>query len=342
MPRSLMSIIFTNFSNMITAKKVGCCLAIIALSTEINAQKPDYSVVSVPEETGNEFVKITKESDYVCMPIVKRSSTGVSWFTNRVIGVSPDGTELAYISTRNNSANIFIKDISKQGASRQRTNRQAVVDFSYSPDGKQICFSENKGKTTQLFITDARTGYVCRQITSGSQDYSPIFNSAMTQIFFTRSEQKGVSVWGYDVKNNFLASYTVGMNPVPIKGVNALFVARQGEKGRGELWEINYDTGTEECILSDSEHSFYTPQLSKDGRWLLFTGSSKLVSGNIVYWNTDIYACRADGTELVQLTHHAADDLSPVWSVDGRYIYFISQRGDAQGTANIWRMTFNY
>ena len=49
-----------------------------------------------------------------------------------------------------------------------------------------------------------------------------------------------------------------------------------------------------------------------------------------------------DGSEMTQLTYHAADDLSPIWSSDGKYIYFISQRGDAEGNANIWRMTFNY
>jgi len=59
-----------------------------------------------------------------------------------------------------------------------------------------------------------------------------------------------------------------------------------------------------------------------------------------VYRNTDIFVCRIDGTEFTQLTYHAADDISPVWSQDGKYIYFISQRGSSTGTANIWRMNF--
>lgn len=58
--------------------------------------------------------------------------------------------------------------------------------------------------------------------------------------------------------------------------------------------------------------------------------------------NTDIYVARTDGSELSQITYHAADDLSPVWSKDGKYIYFISQRGNAEGVANIWRMNFIY
>lgn len=61
-----------------------------------------------------------------------------------------------------------------------------------------------------------------------------------------------------------------------------------------------------------------------------------------MYSNTDIFVCKIDGTGFSQLTYHAADDLSPVWSKDGKYIYFISQRGDAAGIANIWRMNFSY
>ena len=60
------------------------------------------------------------------------------------------------------------------------------------------------------------------------------------------------------------------------------------------------------------------------------------------YANTDIFVAKIDGTNLTQITYHAADDLSPVWSRDGKYIYFISQRGSDTGTANIWRMNFNY
>ena len=66
------------------------------------------------------------------------------------------------------------------------------------------------------------------------------------------------------------------------------------------------------------------------------------MGGSKEFVNTDLFVCRTDGTQLTQLTYHAADDLSPVWSKDGRYIYFISQRGDAAATPNVWRMNFNY
>lgn len=319
-------------------------LLIVCLITikGINAQQVDYSVVSVPEESGIDFMQVTTASDYVCLPIVKRTKNSINWLSNRILDISVDGKNIAYLSYRNNTSNIFIKALDKQGSSVQRTNRSNVLDFSYSPDGKYICFSETRGKNNQIFQTSAVNGYVCRQITNGNQDYSPVYSADMKQLFFARQEMNGVSIWSYNIENNFLSSYTTGMNPYPENSSNTFICTRTNAEGRSEIWKINYETGVEECIISDLERSFTSPILSPDGNWILFVGSSKIIADRFTYLNTDIYVSRIDGTNMSQITYHAADDLSPVWSKDGKFIYFISQRGSADGTANIWRMTFNY
>lgn len=314
----------------------------LAMSFLANAQQVDFSVVSTPEESGIDFTKITKESDYVCMPQVSRGTKTIAWLTNQILAIHPKGDVIAYLSYRNDCTNIFIKDISKQGSSTQRTNRTNVLDFSYSPDGNYICFSEKRGNNYQIFRTDASNGYVCRQITSGANDYSPIYSPNQKRIFFTRLESYGSSIWGYDVANNFLSSYTQGMNPCPLKNESSLILVRASTTGKNEIWKVNYETGIEECIVSNPEHSYSSPIVSPDGKWILFVGDSYIDNGNFTYPNTDIFVCRIDGTDLMQLTYHAADDLSPIWSADGKQIYFISQRGDANGNANIWKMSFNF
>ena len=323
-------------------KKIVLSTLMLSFAINIFAQKVDFSVVFIPEESGTNITMISNNGDYVCLPIVKRNANGVSWYSNRILGVSPDGKQLAYISNRNNVTNIFLTDLNKQGGSVQRTNRQGVQDFSYSPDGKFICFSEVRGKECQIFQTDAQKGYVCRQITSGAKDYSPIYSNDMKQIFFAREELKGFSIWSHNIANNFLATYSAGFNPSPISNEEAYFCTRISSTGNYEIWKVNYQTGTEECIISDPNRSFTSPAISPDGKWLLIVGGTKIESGNITYWNTDIYACHTDGTDLTQLTYHAADDLSPAWGPNGKQIFFISQRGDAEGTANIWRMDFNH
>lgn len=314
---------------------------LLLLTCNATAQTVDYSVVSVPEESGIDFQQITTANDYVCMPQVKRSARSLSWYTNRILDISKDGLSLAYLSIRNNMTNIFVKELGKQGSSVQRTNRQAVLDFSYSIDGRYICFTEQRGKSSQVFQTDAANGYVCRQITSGANDYTPVYNTNMKNIFFSRQEKNGSSIWSYDIGNNFLSTYTAGMNPYPIPSSTAYLCTRVNATGKTEIWKVNYQTGIEECIVSDVNRGFSTPVLSPDGQWILMVGESVVEGPNFSYRNTDIYVCKIDGTRLSQLTYHAGDDISPVWSKDGRYIYFISQRGSAEGTANVWRMSFS-
>ena len=310
--------------------------------SSLHSQTVDFSIVSVPEESGVEFMKISSTNDYVAMPLVNRTRNGISWTINRILGLTKDNKHIAYLSQRNNTTNIFIKELGKQGGAIQRTNRFGVVDFSYSPDGKYICFSEQRGDKTQIFLTDATEGYVCRQITNSNNDYAPIYSADMKTIFFARQESKTYSIWGYSVDNNFLSTYTSGTTPCIVKNETAYLCTRVNANGISEIWKVNYVTGVEECIVSDINRSFTTPTVSPDGKWVAFVGSSTINAGKSNYYNTDIFVCRLDGSEFAQLTYHAADDLSPAWSNDGKYIYFISQRGDAEGTANIWRMKFIY
>lgn len=120
---------------------------------------------------------------------------------------------------------------------------------------------------------------------------------------------------------------------------DVIYCARFTTNKESEIWRVNFKTGVEEVILSQPGKSFSTPQLSPDGKWLLVTGSSKSEKEKID--NTDIFVVRTDGTQLTQLTYHPGNDLSPVWSPDGKSIFFLSQRGSVEKNYNVWRMDFN-
>lgn len=160
--------------------RVAYFLAILLFSTQIaKAQSVDYSVTSVEEEKGLELTKVSSDNDYVVMPEVKRNNHSVNWWMGHVIQLSPNGKDIAYLSARNSTVNVYVKSISGVGSSLQRTNRQQVLDFSYSPDGKKLCFVESNGNDNRIFVTDANQGYVCRLITSGDNNYSPVFSADM-------------------------------------------------------------------------------------------------------------------------------------------------------------------
>lgn len=55
-------------------------------ATALMAQA-DYSVVSVNEESGMDFTRITSDNDYVCMPEVRRTGRNVNWLSNRILNL---------------------------------------------------------------------------------------------------------------------------------------------------------------------------------------------------------------------------------------------------------------
>lgn len=70
----------------------------------------------------------------------------------------------------------------------------------------------------------------------------------------------------------------------------------------------------------------YTFTWSPDGAWIVFDA---LVGGQ-----RDLVRIRPNGTDMQTLTPDAAWDSDPVWSADGEWIYFVSERE----TADIFRM----
>jgi len=75
------------------------------------------------------------------------------------------------------------------------------------------------------------------------------------------------------------------------------------------------------------------PQLSPDGRWIVFTLRKTDLQAN--KGRTDLYLVRTDGSELRQLTTDPANDSNARWAPDSKTIYFISTR---TGSAQIWRI----
>lgn len=47
------------------------------------------------------------------------------------------------------------------------------------------------------------------------------------------------------------------------------------------------------------------------------------------------------GWRVAMLTYHPGADCCPVWSKDGKSIYFISSRANKEQSYNIWKMNFN-
>jgi Tol biopolymer transport system component len=94
-----------------------------------------------------------------------------------------------------------------------------------------------------------------------------------------------------------------------------------------ELYIVNITT-SQKRLLGKDVYDAVQPHWSPQGHRIAFWGMTPAT------WR-DIYTISSDGTGIVQITNDAALDWNPVWSPDGEYLYFVSDRG---GSMNVWRV----
>lgn len=311
-----------------------------------------------PEESGLNMVKITDESKNTVLSPVSMSlgwmrafggyekasagyckEAGYAWSGVRTLAVSPDGTKLAYVTRMNDQDNIMVRRSGAQSAATQRTFRN-VVDFSWGPDNRLYFADRNSASNTYICSINAEQGSMITQLTNGSvNDKNPVTNDGKL-VFFTRNSSKeGPFIWSYNRQDGTLTSCARGYMPCLIPGVeDAFYCVRNSSEGRSEIWYVNYEKGQETLLVSDVNHSFTNPSLSPDGKWIVMQGNT--TSSKNKKKNLDIYVVRTDGSMLTQITYSPSLDTCPVFSPDGQYIYFLSDRGNKDEYFNVWRMTF--
>lgn len=343
-----------NFLVVVTAS-----IVLLSCGSSSSVSSKAFLEAYSPEESGLNVMKITDETSNT---ILGSSSTvltgpsannsfvnfaysirggakvlGFTWNTGRLLSISPDGTEIAYVTRKEKQDNVMIKRSVAQGPSTQRTFRN-IYDFSWGKDG-YMYFSDASDGRTQIASTNAHAGSLVRQLTTYNNDVNPVLTDDGKLLFFTRIDDNGPSIWSLELENGALTSCARGFNPAIIPGKTDTFICvRNTSNGNSEIWMVNYVLGQETMLLADKNKGFTNPCVSPDGNWIVFCGSNKSSVSKKV--NLDIYAMKIDGTSLTQITYHPGNDCCPVWSADGQYIYFISSRANKGQYYNVWRMRF--
>jgi Tol biopolymer transport system component len=96
--------------------------------------------------------------------------------------------------------------------------------------------------------------------------------------------------------------------------------------GGSTIWTVDIESGRRQK-LSDQDGT--QPSWSPHDRRIAFWGVDPATQ------NRDIWTVPVGGGAAVRVTNDPATDATPVWSSDGRYLYFSSNRG---GTTNLWRV----
>ena len=218
----------------------------------------------------------------------------------------------------------------------QLTDMKGTEFFpALSPDGKLFVYASDASGNQDIYIQRV-SGKKAENLTadSAAEDTMPAFSPDGERIAF-RSERASAGIYVMGLKGeNVRRVADFGFHPswspdgkeivVSMFGRDQPTVRASGEQG---LWIINTETGAKR-ELSKTEASF--PTWSPNGKRIAFwfyTGT---------FGRRDIATISADGGEpTVVAKDFAVSNWNPVWSPDGKYLYFVSSKG---GSMNFRRV----
>lgn len=91
------------------------------------------------------------------MPSVKRFGGKASWDPRKIISVYAGGGKLAYLSQRDNSTNIFIKNLDGLGKQCNAPSDQVLLIFRCLLMKRKLFFQNEMGKSPDSSLQILRT-----------------------------------------------------------------------------------------------------------------------------------------------------------------------------------------
>ncbi len=258
------------------------------------------------------------------------------------VTLSPDGQRLAFIRNLAAAGEYSVIVADTNGTNEHALAIRKLPNFfraaSWSPDGKSIiCIAGSFVPTYSFYLVEIPLNEK-REQQFGTQSWRSMGDLAWvgdgSGLIFSASDQESTGdsqqLWhtSYPTGNTRRVTYDLNnYTGVSITSDSKRLVTVQSETA-GNLWTINSDWNTASELTVGSGRI--------DGR----DGVAYAPDGEVVYasrasGNLDLWTMKADATQQRQLTFNSHNNKQPTVSPDGRYIFFVSDRG---GTVNIWRI----
>jgi eukaryotic-like serine/threonine-protein kinase len=214
------------------------------------------------------------------------------------------------------------------------TDQEGRESFpSLSPDGRFLLYVKAVNGNTDIFLQRVGGGNpldLTRDSTA--DDTQPAFSPDGQQIAF-RSERQGGGLFVMGATGESVRRLTeLGYNPAWSPDSRRIVFATEGvarpseRKLTSQLWIVDVLSGAKRLLTKGDA---VQPSWSPDGRRIAYWGLPG-GSGRRVLWTIPV----AGGEPVVTLNDEHVN-WNPLWSPDGQFLYFVSDRS---GSMNLWRV----
>jgi len=252
-----------------------------------------------------------------------------------VASIHPDGRHIVFTSpasTGENSGNWVMENFLPKGKS-ETSNQFTLRKLDYaklntpfaflSPDGKKMAYVVYVGgspKRIEILDLESETEKVLVDSGVGGQS-SLVWSPKSDKIAYTFNG-KELHVRNIDGTNSRVLLKNHGNQIYPTdwsKDGKRILCFFEGDDWTTRIGTVTSDGKTQFLSSGNSIEFRSEPKFSPDGSYIVcsFGGQEG---------NTDIYVWTADGSHKVRVTEHPGRDENPVWSPDGKYLVFLSDR----------------
>jgi serine/threonine protein kinase/Tol biopolymer transport system component len=216
----------------------------------------------------------------------------------------------------------------------QLTDQDGRESFpSLSPDGRSLLYVKSVDGNADIYLQRVGGGNpLDLTLDSPADDIQPAFSPDGQQIAF-RSEREGGGLFVMGATGESTRRLTdAGYNPAWSPDGRRIVYATEGVAGplerrqTSQLWVVEVATA-EKRLLSRGDA--VQPSWSPHGQRIAYWGLPK-GSGRRLLWTVP-----AGGGAPVPVTNDDHVNWNPVWSPDGNYLYFVSDRN---GSMNVWEV----
>jgi Tol biopolymer transport system component len=163
---------------------------------------------------------------------------------------SPDGTKIAFGSTRDSNPEIYVMDPNGSNVVRLTNNAAEDGQPAWSPDGSKIAFVSNRDGNAEIYVMNAANGSGLVNLTNNAgSDLAPAWSPDGAKIAFQSNRETDFAVWVMNADGSNPARLT---SPSPPSGApnwspDGTRIAYEQD---GDLWVMNVDGSRQIQITS--------------------------------------------------------------------------------------------